>query len=175
MNRPGGCPTWRLKAVLNVLAEPYPTCRATSSSARPPRRSRSFATAGKVFETNTFGTMAMVQAVIQQMRARRAGAIEGFTGSLAHELGAFGVWVKLVGPGYGPTTRFADNLGLSVAGMIPEPYADFARSIFEAFANPPMVTREGDVAEAVWLAANDPSDRLRYPAGPDAVALAKAG
>ncbi len=80
--------------------------------------------------------------------------------------------VKLVEPGYGPTTRFADNLGLSVAGMIPEPYADFAKPIFETFANPPMITREGDVAEAVWLAANDPSDRLRYPAGPDAVALA---
>ncbi|MFO1144760.1 MAG: SDR family NAD(P)-dependent oxidoreductase [Amaricoccus sp.] len=138
--------------------------------------------------------------MIQQMRARRAGvivnvtssvtlapmplaaaytaskqAIEGFTGSLAHELGAFGARAKLVEPGYGPTTRFADNLGLSVADMIPEPYADFARPIFEAFANPPMITREGDVAEAVWLAANDPSDRLHYPAGPDAVALAKAG
>ena len=65
----------------------------------------------KVFETNTFGVMAMAQAVIPQFRARRSGiivnvtssvtlapmplaaaytaskmAIEGFTGSLAHEL-----------------------------------------------------------------------------------------
>ena len=35
------------------------------------------------------------------------------------------------------------------------------------------VEQRSDVAEAVWLAANDPSPRLRYPAGPDAVALAQ--
>lgn len=154
----------------------------------------------KIFETNTFGTMAMVQAVIPQMRARRSGvivnvtssvtlapmplaaaytaskqAVEGFTGSLAHELGAFGVQVKLVEPGYAPTTRFAQNIGFSIEEMIPEPYADFARPIFEAFASPSLTTKESDVAEAVWLAANDASDRLHYPAGPDAVALAAAG
>lgn len=31
---------------------------------------------------------------------------------------------------------------------------------------------ESDVAEAAFLAATDGADRLRYPAGPDAVALA---
>jgi len=30
------------------------------------------------------------------------------------------------------------------------------------------------VAEAVWLAANDATPQLRYPAGADAVALAAA-
>ena len=34
------------------------------------------------------------------------------------------------------------------------------------------VTTVSDVAEVVWRAANDPSGRLRYPAGADAVALA---
>jgi NAD(P)-dependent dehydrogenase (short-subunit alcohol dehydrogenase family) len=151
----------------------------------------------KVFETNTFGTMAVVQAALPQMRARRSGvivnvtssvtlapmplaaaytaskqAIEGFTGSLAHELAAFGVRAKLVEPGHAPTTRFAANTDIPVNELIPEAYADFARPIFEGFANPPLITRERDVAEAVWLAATDPSDRLRYPAGPDAVALA---
>ena len=154
----------------------------------------------KLFDTNTFGTMAMVQAVIPQMRARRAGgivnvtssltlapmpraaaytaskqAVEGFTGSLAHEFGAFGVRVKLVEPGYAPTTRFAQNIDFAIEEMIPEPYADFVRPIFAAFANPALTTQESDVAGAVWLAANDVSDRLRYPAGPDAVALARAG
>jgi hypothetical protein len=38
-----------------------------------------------------------------------------------------------------------------------------------------MVTREIDVAEAVFLAATDTSRRLRFPAGADAVALARAG
>lgn len=36
----------------------------------------------KVFETNTFGTMAMVQAVIPQMRARRSGVIVNVTSSV---------------------------------------------------------------------------------------------
>jgi hypothetical protein len=36
------------------------------------------------------------------------------------------------------------------------------------------VTRESDVAEAVYRAANDPSAQLRFPAGPDAVALVQS-
>jgi NAD(P)-dependent dehydrogenase (short-subunit alcohol dehydrogenase family) len=151
----------------------------------------------KVFETNTFGVMAMVQAVIPQFRARRSGvivnvtssvtlapmplaaaytaskqAIEGFTGSLAHELAAFGVRAKLVEPGYGPTTGFTRNTEMRIEDLIPGAYADFAAPIFEAFAKPAMVTREIDVAEAVFRAANDQTGQLRFPAGPDAVALA---
>ena len=38
-------------------------------------------------------------------------AIEGFTASLAFELQAFDVRVKLVEPGYGPSTRFTSNTG----------------------------------------------------------------
>ncbi len=153
----------------------------------------------KVFETNTFGVMAMTQAVIPQFRARKSGvvvnvtssvtlapmplaaaytaskmAIEGFTGSLAHELAAFDVRVKLVEPGYAPTTRFAQNAELPVESLIPEAYAAFAEPIFAAFAKPAMVTTATDVAEAVWRAANDVSGQLRFPAGPDAVALARA-
>ena len=151
----------------------------------------------KVFETNTFGVMAMTQAIIPQMRERRSGvivnvtssvtlaamplaaaytaskqAIEGFTGSLAHELAEFGIRAKLVEPGYAPTTRFAENTDIPVMDLIPETYAEYARPILAAFANPPMTTKESDVAEAVWLAANDTTARLRYPAGADAVALA---
>jgi len=150
----------------------------------------------RVFETNTFGVMAMTQAVIPQMRARRSGtivnvtssvalapmplaaaytaskqAIEGFTGSLAHELGHFGVRVRLVEPGYAPTTRFAQNTSVKVEDLIPPAYADFAAPIFEAFARPAMTTREGDVAEAVWAAVHDAGETLRFPAGADAVAL----
>jgi len=101
-------------------------------------------------------------------------AIEGFTGSLAHELQAFGVRVKLVEPGYAPTTRFAENTDLRVEDLIPEAYEPFAKPIFAAFAKPQLVTTEADVADAVWRAANDTSGQLRFPAGPDAVALAKA-
>ncbi|QNP60031.1 SDR family oxidoreductase [Paenacidovorax monticola] len=154
-------------------------------------------TAREVFDTNTFGVMAMMQAVIPQFRERQAGmivnvtssvalaamplagvytasktAIEGLTGSVAFELAAFGIRVKLVEPGYGPTTRFTENGGARMQGLIPEAYAPFAQPIFEAFARPAAVTTETDVAEVVWQAANDRSERLRFAAGPDAVALA---
>ncbi|CAN1723369.1 Short subunit dehydrogenase [Hyphomicrobium sp. 1Nfss2.1] len=153
----------------------------------------------RVFETNTFGVMAMTQAVIPQFRARRSGvivnvtssvtlapmplaaaytaskqAIEGFTGSLAHELAHFNVRARLVEPGYAPTTNFAHNTQVRIEDLIPETYADFAGPIFAAFAQPALVTKEVDVAEAVWQAANDQSGRLRFAAGADAVALARA-
>ncbi|HKE86017.1 MAG TPA: SDR family oxidoreductase [Vicinamibacterales bacterium] len=152
-----------------------------------------------VFETNTFGVMAMTQAVLPQFRSRRSGvvvnvtssvtltpmplaaaytaskmAIEGFTGSLAHELEPFNVRVKLVEPGYGPTTRFTSNGGSRMEGLFPETYAAFAQPILSAFAHVTTVTTEADVAEAVYRAANDSSGQLRFPAGADAVALAQS-
>lgn len=158
------------------------------------------ATVREVFETNTFGTMAMVRAVLPQFRARRSGvivnvtssatlapmplvaaytasktAIEGFTASLAFELEAFDVKVKIVQPGYGPTTSFTSNGMPRMEGLLPAPYVPFAESVFAAFGQPAATTRESDVAEAVWLAANDTTGRLRFPAGADAVALAAAG
>ncbi|CAN5370936.1 SDR family oxidoreductase [soil metagenome] len=153
----------------------------------------------KVFDTNTLGVMAMVHAVIPQMRERRSGAIinvtssvtlaamplaaaytaskqaiEGFTGSLAHELAYFDIRTKLVEPGYAPTTRFAQNGTIPIEELIPAAYADFATPIFAAFAQPAMTTKESDVAEAVWAAVHDTAGQLRFPAGPDAVALANA-
>jgi NAD(P)-dependent dehydrogenase (short-subunit alcohol dehydrogenase family) len=157
------------------------------------------ATTREVFETNTFGVIAMMQAVVPQFRERKSGvivnvtssvtlaamplagvytasktAIEGLTGSVAFELGAFNIRVKLVEPGYGPTTAFTSNGGSRMAGLIPEAYAPFAEPIFAAFAQPAAVTTEADVAEAVWRAANDSTGQLRFPAGADAVALAQS-
>ena len=153
----------------------------------------------KVFDTNTFGVLAMTHAVIPQMRERRSGvivnvtssatlapmplaaaytaskqAIEGFTGSLAHELGYFNIQAKLVEPGHAPTTSFARNTSVRIEDLIPEAYADFAAPIFQSFARPALTTREIDVAEAVWLAVHDDTGKLRFPAGTDAVALSQA-
>lgn len=155
------------------------------------------ATIREIFETNTFGVMAMTQAVLPQFRSRRSGlvinitssvtlapmplvavytasktAITGFTESLAFELAEFGVGVKLVEPGYGPGTRFAENGGPRMQGLIPDAYAPFAQRVFADFARPTAVTRALDVADVVWTVAHDRSQRLRFPAGPDAVALA---
>ncbi len=149
-----------------------------------------------IFETNTFGVMAMCQAIIPQFRARRAGtivnvtssatlapfplvasytaskaAIEGFTASLELELHGFGVRVKLVEPGYGPTTSFTANGQQRMQGLIPEAYEPFAHRVFAGFTQDMPVTREADVAEAVLKAATDVSGQLRFPAGADALAL----
>ncbi len=157
------------------------------------------ATVREIFETNTFGVMAMTQAVIPQFRARNAGmvvnvtssvtlarmplaaaytaskaAIEGFTGSLAFELEHFNIQAKLVEPGYGPTTSFGANGGTRMEGTIPDVYMAFAGPIFAAFAQPTATTKESDVAEVVWRAANDTTGQLRFPAGADAVALAQS-
>lgn len=159
----------------------------------------SLAIAREVFDTNTFGVMSMMQAVIPQFRERKSGvivnvtssttlasfplagiytasktAIEGLSGSVAHELGAFDIRIKLVEPGYGPGTRFAENGGQRMQGLIPDAYKPFAEPIFAAFANPGPVTCEADVAKVVWQAANDTTDRLHFAAGADAVALANA-
>lgn len=156
------------------------------------------ATVRELFETNTLGVMAMTQAVLPGFRARRSGvvvnvtssatlapmpmvaaytaskmAVEGFTASLAFELAAFEVRVKLVEPGYAPTTRFTSNGAGRMAGLIPEAYAPFAERIFAAMGQLSAVTREAEVAEAVWRAANDETGQLRFPAGADAVALAR--
>ncbi|KAA5606399.1 SDR family oxidoreductase [Roseospira marina] len=152
----------------------------------------------QLFETNTIGVMAMCQAIIPQMRARRAGiivnvtssvtlgafplaaaytaskqAIAGFTGSLAHELNHFSIRAKLVEPGYAPTTQFGANAIIPVDQLIPDTYAALAQPIMEAFAHPALTTKEADVAEAVWQAVADKQDRLHFPAGADAVALAE--
>ncbi|MFD2837358.1 SDR family oxidoreductase [Azotobacter vinelandii] len=149
-----------------------------------------------LFETNTFGVMAMCQAIIPQFRARRAGtivnvtssatlapfplvacytasktAIEGFSASLELELKDFDVRVKVVEPGYGPTTSFTSNSQQRMQGLIPEAYEPFAHSVFAGFTEVTAVTKEADVAETVWKAANDVSGQLHFPAGADALAL----
>jgi NAD(P)-dependent dehydrogenase (short-subunit alcohol dehydrogenase family) len=150
----------------------------------------------EVFETNTFGVMAVSQAVIPYFRERRAGtlinvtssaaivpmplvapytaskfAIEGFTEALSYELSFFGVGAKLVEPGYGPGTSFVANSSERLKGLVPDAYAPYAQQLLSGLSGAKSTTGL-DVARAVWLAATDGSTRLRYPAGPDAEDLA---
>lgn len=148
----------------------------------------------EIFETNTIGTIAMTQAVLPQMRERKAGvvinvtssvtlkslpllavytasktAVNGFTESLALELQAFGIRANIVLPGRAPGTKFAENARPRMDGNIPEAYGPLAAAVFENFQDESQVTYSNDVAEAVWLAATDPSAPMRIPAGEDAV------
>jgi len=151
-----------------------------------------------VFDTNTFGVMAMCQAFIPQMRERRSGvivnvtstvtmrafplaaaykaskqAVDGLTQALVDELAYFDVRVKLVEPGYAPTTQFTQNTAINPLDLIPAAYEGFAAPIFAAFGAPQKTTKETQVAEAVWAAVHDTDGQLRFPAGDDAVEFAK--
>lgn len=152
-----------------------------------------------VFETNTFGTLAMTRAVLPQFRQRRAGvivnvtssvtlkslpllavytaskaAVNAFTESLALELAPFDIRVRLVLPGRAPGTRFGQNAQPRMQGGIPDAYTGLAQRVFAGWAETSTpVTQARDVAEAVWRAANDPSSPIRIAAGADAVALAE--
>ncbi|MET0322499.1 MAG: SDR family oxidoreductase [Duganella sp.] len=153
-----------------------------------------------VFDTNTFGVMAMTQAVLPQFRQRRAGvvvnvtssvtlvplpllsvytaskaAVNAFTESLALELAPFGVRVGLVLPGRAPDTSFGANARTRMDGAIPEAYAPLAQRVFEQWSQPGPVTQAHDVAEAVWRVATDPASPMRIAAGADAVALSRPG
>jgi NAD(P)-dependent dehydrogenase (short-subunit alcohol dehydrogenase family) len=157
----------------------------------------SMETVREVFDTNTFGTMAVTQAVLPQFRQQKSGvivnvtssvtlrplpllsvytaskaAVTAFTESLALELQQFNVRVRLVIPGRAPETRFAENAQPRRIQGGPEAYAEFAQSVFARMGqSSSAVTHALDVAEAVWRAANDPSCPVRIAAGADAVAL----
>ncbi|MCW5697288.1 MAG: SDR family oxidoreductase [Bauldia sp.] len=150
-------------------------------------------TTREIFETNTFGVMAMCRAVIPGMRERGSGvivnvtssaaiapmplvavytasksAIEGFTESLAFELAILGIRARLVEPGLGPTTRFGANGAARMAGLTPPPYDAFAAAYLARMADyPTAYATEAEVAEAVFVAATEEGPQLRYPAGPD--------
>ena len=152
-----------------------------------------------VYATNSLGAIAMTRAVIPQMRARGAGmivnitssatlasfpyaaaytgsktAVQGFTNSLACELEPLGIAVKLVEPGYVPTTAFTANTDVRLEDVLPEPYASHAAPILAGMAAPAIFTTEADVAETVWAAVHDVSGRPHFPAGADALALIAA-
>jgi NAD(P)-dependent dehydrogenase (short-subunit alcohol dehydrogenase family) len=152
-----------------------------------------------LFELNTFGAMAMVQAMLPGFRRRGAGAIvnvssavtlaplpllsaytaskaalEAFSANLALEVQPFGVRVHVVLPGRAPETSFGVAARQRSKSGIPEPYAGWAMQMFSAAPQGSEVTTARDVAEAVWQAVTDPSSPLRIPAGADAAALARS-
>lgn len=156
------------------------------------------ATIREVFEINTFGTMAITQAVLPQFRESRAGvvvnvtsavtlralpliaaytaskaAVNAFTESMALEIAQFGIRVHLVIPGRAPDTRFAENGSTRIHGLDHEAYADLVEAFMAGLAEPGPITYPRDVAKAVWRAVTDHASPMRIPAGADAVAWAE--
>jgi len=151
----------------------------------------------QTFETNTFGTMAMTQAVLPQFRERRSGTIVNVTSSvtlkplhllsaytaskaavnafsevLALELEPFDVRVRVVLPGRAPETSFGQSAMARSQDGIPEAYAGLAQRVFASWQQDTgPITYATDVAQAIWRAATDPACPMRLPAGADAAAL----
>ncbi len=154
------------------------------------------ATIRELFETNTFGTIALTQALLPQFRRRGTGvivnvtssvtlktlpllaayraskvAVNAFTESMALELEPLGIRARLVLPGRSPETRFGDNARRHMHGFEHEAYAALVEKVLAGMQDTSTpVTRAQDVAEAVWRAATDPSAPMRIAAGADAEA-----
>ncbi|OZI23564.1 short-chain dehydrogenase/reductase [Bordetella genomosp. 9] len=151
-------------------------------------------TARSLFETNTLGTLNVIQAVLPRFRQRRAGvvinvsstvtlkplpivglyraskaAVNAMTESLAVEMAPFGVRVHLVLPGRSPETRFGENARVHMRGLDHTQYGPMIQGFIASVTQDAgLVTHPADVAAAVWQAATDPAAPSRIPAGDDA-------
>jgi NAD(P)-dependent dehydrogenase (short-subunit alcohol dehydrogenase family) len=164
-----------------------------------PLETTSRQTVKSVFETNTFGVIAMIQAIIPHMRERGSGtiinvtsavtfgpkplnsvygaskfAVDGLSEALYFELAPFGIRVKMVEPGYGPQTAFtANTLAAADDNAFTPPYQAHLDAMRGRLKGGSNSTTDDDVARAVLRCAIEASDQLRTPAGPDAIASAE--
>lgn len=144
-----------------------------------------------VMETNYFGALRCIQAVVPQMRQRRSGciinvtsvagristtplasyaaskfALEALSEALAQEMKAFNVRVAVVEPGIIETamaTRIGEANGAKSPYSQKERFARLFRAVLKNPAPPTLVAEK--IAEII----NNGSWQFRYPVGPDAV------
>jgi NAD(P)-dependent dehydrogenase (short-subunit alcohol dehydrogenase family) len=145
------------------------------------------------FDVNVFGLIACVQAVAPHFRERKAGvlinvssiggimtvpayavynstkfAVEGLSEGLWYELGTFGIKVKVVEPGAIKTDFGGRSQDVWDISRVPA-YAPFMDKVNAARAHYIQSSSSPEtVAEVIYRAATDPTDRMRYPAGADA-------
>ncbi|WP_305782786.1 SDR family oxidoreductase [Symbioplanes lichenis] len=157
-----------------------------------PLESTSWETVERQFGVNVLGPLATIQAVLPHFRANGSGvvvnvssiggrlafplgtlyhgtkfAVEGLSESLAYELGAIGIRVKIVEPGGIKTDFGGRSLDFSNEPAIPE-YQPLVHNVLGALG--PLVADGSEpsaIAEVVFRAVTDGSDQLRYAAGPD--------
>jgi NAD(P)-dependent dehydrogenase (short-subunit alcohol dehydrogenase family) len=151
-------------------------------------------------ETNFFGAVAMVKAVLPGMLSRGEGrivnvssiaghlalpamaaysaskwAMEAFSESLRTEVRPFGLWVSLVEPGTFRTDIFDGNRRVAAAGRDPSsPYVRMSERM-ERIVDEMLRKNRQDpqwVADAIVRAATARRPRLRYLVGTDARAQA---
>ena len=148
----------------------------------------------RIFETNVFGVMNVIRAMVPPLRERGGGtivnvssgvgivavpllslyvaskhAVEGLSESLSYELESQDIRVKLVEPGAMRTTNFTSSgMSASQEAPVPESYKAYFDHALQSMMDYPFpATEEQSVVETIYRAATDPSSRLRYPVGPD--------
>jgi NAD(P)-dependent dehydrogenase (short-subunit alcohol dehydrogenase family) len=144
----------------------------------------------QVMETNYFGALRCLQAVLPSMRERRQGcivnvtsvagrlanapqaayasskfALEALSECLAQEMKAFNVRVAIVEPGVIATPIFGKSKPISKDS--PYPQARRLRALFAAALSKPVSPYV--VGEQIRQIVEGDSWRLRYPVGPDAL------
>ena len=151
----------------------------------------------QMFETNYFGAIRCIQAVLPGMRERRRGAIANVTSAvgivatpnqipysaskwalecageaLAHELRRFGVRVVNIEPGVIMTSIF-ENSAASTRYEKTSPYQPIMRRNGKMFAAGfKRAAQPQQVADVILEAITTPDYRLRWPVGDDAVGFA---
>lgn len=146
------------------------------------------------FEVNVFGLMDVTRAILPHFRSRKQGtivnvtsgvgritvplvsiyaaskfAIEGFSESLSYELESQNIKVKIIEPGYVPTSfhkRAAAGFAFDPALEDYKTFQEDMNSLFSSFENENTAT-PNDVAKIIYGAVTDESHTLRYIAGPD--------
>ena len=142
------------------------------------------------FDTNVFGLMEVTRAFLPHFRASKAGmfinvsslggritypftslyhstkwAIEGFSESLAYELGELGIQVKLIEPGAVATDFGGRSMEFAMPDALPD-YAPAAQKFMAAQANSDRVPATAEqIAEGIYEAATDGKSQLRYLLG----------
>jgi NAD(P)-dependent dehydrogenase (short-subunit alcohol dehydrogenase family) len=145
------------------------------------------------FDVNVFGLIACVQAIAPHFREQKAGvlvnissiggimtvpayavynatkfAVEGLSEGLWYELGTFGIKVKVIEPGAIKTDFGGRSQDAWDVSRVPD-YAPFMEKVKAARAGYVRNSSTPElVAEVIYTAATDPSDRMRYAVGSDA-------
>lgn len=150
----------------------------------------------KQFDVNVFGAMDVMRAILPHFRANRSGtiinissgagavgvasgslycaskfALEGFSEAVSYELEGLGIRMKIIEPGGGPRTSFSARAQREAAGLVmPDDYKAFMAQVAQIFAGI-AGTADADatekVAEAIFAAATDGTDQLRYEPNSD--------
>lgn len=150
------------------------------------------------FETNFFGAVRLMKAVLPLMRKQRSGiivnvssiggrigvplnsaytsskfALEGFSESMKYELEGFGIRVILIEPG-AVKTNFLENIKWAQEAMkLDSPYAELSKKISEGVRESFKQASSSplQVAEAILNAIKSENPNTRYLVGDDAAAI----